>query len=175
MVKQLSWLAIAVLSCAGRLNLVWGQEARATLGGRVVDPQGGVVPQAIVVVTSEATGVAQRTSTNDLGNWVVQFLIPGNYRVSISARGFNTAERGGIELQTSDNKQVDIPLEIGATSTQVEVVGETPLIDTTASTNGTVITRAEIAEMPSMSRVATILAALLGVHSMAHTVINGCR
>jgi hypothetical protein len=130
------------------------------LGGRVIDPQSGVVPKAEVVVKADATGVQQKTAANEQGNWIVQFLIPGTYNVSVTAPGFKTAERRGIELQTADNKQIDIQLEVGTTNTQVEVTAETPLIDTTAATNGTVITRAEIAEMPSMSRVATILAIL---------------
>src|SRR5260370_2854028 len=84
----------------------------------------------------------------------------GNYRVRGTAPGFKQVERNGIELQTADQKQFDTRLELGSTSTQVEVTAGTSLIDTTAATSGTVITRKEIEEMPSMSRIATVFATL---------------
>jgi hypothetical protein len=141
-------------------SAAWAQEARATMSGRVVDPQNGVVPQAEVVVRSDDTAVAQTTRTNEQGNWTVRFLIPGNYSFRITARGFEQVERHGIVLETADQKQFDTQLEIGSTSTQVEVTGAAPLIDTTAAISGTVITRKEIEEMPSMSRIATVLATM---------------
>jgi hypothetical protein len=130
------------------------------MSGRVADPQNVVVANADVVIRSEGTGVELSTRTNEQGNWSVRFLIPGNYSFRITVPGFREVERRGITLQTSDQKQFDTQLELGSTTTQVEVTAESPLIDTTAATSGTVITREEIAEMPSMSRIATILATL---------------
>src|SRR5579872_1978127 len=110
-----------VLSCVAAIWLagsspLGAQEVRAVLGGRVVDPQGGVIPGAAVVVTSDDTGVKRETRTNEQGNWIVEFLLPGHYRFSVSVAGFKTAERSGIELQTSDNKRIDTQLEIGAST-----------------------------------------------------------
>ncbi len=136
------------------------QEARATLGGRVLDPLGAVIPGADVVVTSDDTNVKQQTVTNTQGNWIVQFLIPGHYSFSITVSGFKRAERRGLTLQAADNKQIDMQLEVGEIAQTVEVTAETPLIDTTSGTSGTVITQEQITEMPSMSRVTTLLATL---------------
>jgi hypothetical protein len=136
------------------------QDSRATLSGRVLDAQGASVPGADVVVISEDTRVRQDTKTNDQGNWIVKFLNPGRYTVQITATGFKQVERPGIALQTSDSKQFDTTLEVGVASTQVTINAEVPLIDTTAATSGTVIAREQILEMPSQSRVLTILATL---------------
>lgn len=148
-------ITFCLLSAAG-----WAQESRATLGGRVLDAQGAVVPGATVVVTSDDTGVKQQTRTNAQGNWSVQFLIPGRYSFIITAPGFKTAERKGMTLQTADMKQIDVTLELGAVAETISVTGEAPLIDTTSATSGTVITQEQITEMPSMSRVSTLLATL---------------
>ena len=136
------------------------QEARATLSGRVTDPQGAAVPSAIVVVMSNDTGVKRQTQTNAQGNWMVEYLLPGAYQFSVTASGFRTMERRGITLQTADNKEIDIGLEVGSTMESVVVTSATPLIDTTSATSGTVITSQELAELPSMSHVPTLLAAL---------------
>src|SRR5262249_61954527 len=101
-----------------------------------------------------------QTKTNDQGNWLVQFLVPGSYSVTVSAGGFRAIERQGIKLQTGDVKQIDLQLEVGTATTQVTVTAETPLIDTTAAVSGTVGTEEQMMEMPSMSRVSTLLATL---------------
>jgi hypothetical protein len=157
MKKSILVLAVAIL--AGASSLL-AQTSRATMGGRVTDAQGAAVPNAEVSVVSEETDVKHITRTNEQGNWVVQFLIPGRYNFTISAAGFKSVEHKGIVLQTSDNKQIDSQLEIGSTSTELTVNAEVPLIDTTAATSGTVISQDEILEMPSSSRVLTILATL---------------
>jgi hypothetical protein len=136
------------------------QEARATLGGRVMDPQGAAVPDAIVVVISDATGVKRETRTNSQGNWIVEFLLPGPYQFSVTAPGFKTTDRRGITLQTADDKEIDVPLEVGSAKESVVVTSATPLIDTTSATSGTVITSEELTELPSMTHVATLFAML---------------
>jgi len=156
-VKNIRMLCLAAVLCAGA---VWGQASRATLGGRVTDAQGAVVAGANVVVTSEDTAVKQTTKTNEQGNWVVQFLLPAKYSFAITAPGFKTTERTGIVLQTSDNKQIDSQLEVGTATSEVTVSADAPLIDTTAAVSGTVIGEAQILEMPSSSRVLTLLATL---------------
>ncbi|MBO0858208.1 MAG: carboxypeptidase regulatory-like domain-containing protein, partial [Chloracidobacterium sp.] len=136
------------------------QESRATLEGRVTDQQGAIIPRATVEVTSEQTGVKQRTTANDQGAWTLNFLNPGAFTITISAPNFKTFERRGVTLQVADRKQIDTMLELGEVSDHVVVTAETPLIDTNSATSGTVITSQEISEMPSMSRVATLLATL---------------
>jgi hypothetical protein len=153
-------LALATIFCIVSTDLARGQEARATLGGRVLDPQGAVVPNATVVVTSDDTKVKQQTQTNAQGNWIVQFLIPGHYSFSVTAQGFKTAERTGLQLQAADNKSIGTKLEVGGVADTVTIMGAADLVETTSATSGTVITQEQITEMPSMSRVTTLLATL---------------
>jgi Carboxypeptidase regulatory-like domain len=158
--KLLRSQALAAVCLMALPAAFWGQTSRASLGGRVTDPSGSAVPNAEVVVTSEETAVRQTTKTNEQGNWLVQFLVPAKYDFTVSAAGFKTVERRGITLQTSDNKQIDTQLEVGSSTSEVTVTADVPLIDTTAATSGTVISQEQILEMPSSSRVLTILATL---------------
>jgi hypothetical protein len=153
-------LALFAFAWALVCSSAWSQGARATISGRVTDAQGAVVPGADVTVTSDDTNVKQQTKTNEQGNWIVQFLVPAKYSLTITSGGFRPVERTGITLQTGDQKQIDIQLEVGTSNTQVTVTAESPLIDTTAAVSGTVIAQEQINEMPSMSRVATLLATL---------------
>ncbi len=139
---------------------VFSQEVRASLGGRVTDAQGSAVPNAEVVVISDDTNVQQRAHTNDQGNWLVQFLLPGHYRFTVTAPGFKVAERTSIQLQSSDEKFIDTTLTVGGVSEKITVTAEVPLIDTTSATSGTVITQDQLNEIPSMTHIPTLLATL---------------
>src|SRR5262249_17610688 len=110
------------------------QESRATLEGRVTDQQSETIPRAIVIVSSELTGVKQQTVTNDQGAWTVHFLNPGVYTISISAPNFKTFVRQGVTLQVADSKRIDTMLELGAVSDHVVVTADAPLIDTNSAT-----------------------------------------
>jgi len=139
---------------------LWAQDNRATLGGRVIDQQNAVIPGITVVVTSNDTRIRQSTVTNNQGEWWILFLNPGRYSISVGAQGFKTSERQDIELQTADIKQIDIALELGSSAETVTVTAAAPLIDTTSATSGTVISTEQLLEMPSFSRIPTLLATL---------------
>ncbi len=160
-ISRMKWFVLAAgLWLAAVAGVALGQDVRASLGGRVTDPQGALIPNAKIAVISDDTNVEQHATTNNAGAWVVKFLLPGSYHLVVTADGFKTAEGRGIALQTADDKTVDIKLEVGATSQSVEVVGEVPLIDTSSASSGTVINAKEMSELPSISRVPTLMAIL---------------
>jgi len=136
------------------------QESRASLGGRVTDPEGAVVPNAKVTVTSVETGVRQTTTTNATGDWSVKFLNPGHYTFSVNAPGFKLANHQPLELQVGDQKESDLALQVGSVTESVSVTSEAPLIDTTAAVSGTVITTKELEDLPTQSHVPTLLVGL---------------
>jgi hypothetical protein len=153
-----TWLVLSLIALS--LAPLRAQEVRAAIGGRVVDPSGSLVPNATVEVVNDDTKVKQTARTNAQGAWVVEFLNPGPYHFTVTADGFKAVSRKGITLQAADNKQIDSSLQVGATTQTVEVVADTPLVDTTSATSGTVITQEEINEMPTSSHVVTLLSVL---------------
>src|SRR5262245_5040100 len=72
---------------------VRGQSRQVEITGVIADSQHALLPGAAVAVTNEATGVKVSTSSNESGLYRVQNLIPGPYRVEISATGFKTFVR----------------------------------------------------------------------------------
>lgn len=157
----------ASLHCGCLLLFLFGgtvslqaQEARASIEGKVTDQQGALIPGARVTVTAEQTNVSQTTTANERGAWTVRFLIPGSYRIVVSAEGFKASERKGLVLQTADIKQMDIALEIGNVTETLTVTAEVPLVDTTVATSGTVIETEVVTEIPLMSRIPFQLATM---------------
>ena len=161
MVRMIGTLALmtCLLLLAG--ERAYGQDVRASLGGRVTDPQGAIIPNATVAVTADETGVVQTTNTNSAGDWIVLTLLPGHYHFEVKAPGFKTEERTSIELQVGDKKYVDTQMQVGTVSQSVTVETTTPLIDMTSSASGSVVTQAELEEIPTQSNSPTMDVSIL--------------
>src|ERR1035437_8465350 len=78
----------------------FAQEFRATISGSITDATGAVVPGASITVTETQSGTINRTTSDNAGQYVVPFLPPGNYAISVTKKGFETLTRAGITLQT---------------------------------------------------------------------------
>src|ERR1035441_2993666 len=69
-------------------QIAFAQEFRATVSGTVTDATGAVVPGGQVQVQEESTGTINRTVSDAAGQYVVPFLLPGNYSITVTATGF---------------------------------------------------------------------------------------
>ena len=58
-----------------------------SIQGVVTDPQGGVVPNAKVIATEAGTNARVRTESDTRGQYVLPFLAPGRYDLSVEASG----------------------------------------------------------------------------------------
>jgi len=63
----------------------------SVIDGRVSDPSDAAVPNAEVTVENTATGVKRVVRTSDVGYYRVASLAPGQYTISVTAPGFDTA------------------------------------------------------------------------------------
>jgi hypothetical protein len=140
-------ISVAALSVAA-----FGQEFRGTITGRVADVTGAVIPSAQITVTNQETGVKTPTTSNGDGQYTVPFLQPGKYSISVTANGFKTYTRSDVTLQTGDRIAIDIPLTIGASTTQVTVSADASLLQTQNATAGQVLTPEEIENLPANGR-----------------------
>ena len=99
---------------------VFAQDATTgSIGGTVVDVNGGAVPGAKVTVTGakgEKTAV-----TTDQGTYDVDQLIPGMYSVKVEQTGFKSAVANNVEVFITKRSAVNIRLETGDVSAIVEV------------------------------------------------------
>lgn len=141
-------ILMAGLLALSQTSVLLAQEARATVGGRVVDPQGGVIPGATVEVTNKAMGTKLSLTTNDEGFYQATYLIPGMYQVAVEMPGFKKHVRDNLEVQVNDRLEVNIKLEVGELEQIVTVTGETPLLQTASASAGQVVDARRVAELP---------------------------
>ena len=104
-------------------SIAHAQQLTATLSGIATDQTEARVPGAKVVVSNEATGDTRETKADNQGFFSVTALIPGTYKVTISAKSFATWEETGILLNQGDSRTIpNIHLKIGSESTAVTVI-----------------------------------------------------
>jgi hypothetical protein len=162
-------MAISVMSCflvAFMVLMMSGvalaQTETGRIGGIVTDPTGAVVPGATVTVKSLGTSATRTAETNSTGAYIITNLPPGNYELTVGAKGFASSKRqititvGGITAQ-------DVSLSVGAASTTVEVTGEAATqVNTESQMLSDVVTSKQVMEMPTLTRNPYDLIAISG-------------
>jgi len=124
------------------------QEMRGNIQGIVRDTSSALVPKATVTATNVASRVTINATSNEEGTYNLLFLLPGVYNLSASASGFKTVRRDNVELRIAERLQVDLTLEVGEVTEQVQVTAESPLLQTATSNIGQVIDSRRLAELP---------------------------
>ena len=123
--------SLLLLACGA---LVYSQNISGMLSGTVKDPAGSVIPNAPVTLTNQATGVAQKTASNEAGLFVFSSVLPGTYAVEISASGFRSHHVRDIAVTANERRSLgDVVLQVGQLTEKVEVVAEATPIQTASS------------------------------------------
>src|SRR5262245_41658992 len=120
------------------------QDVRASISGIVTDASGSVVPGATVTAPSVERNTTSSTVTSETGNYLVQFLLPGTYRITAELSGFKKLVRENILLQIGDRARIDIALAVGGSSESVVVSEAAALLETETGSRGHVITSQQI-------------------------------
>src|SRR5262250_2502050 len=120
MERIVKYLSIASLISVFTCVNVWAQ-ATAQISGTVKDPSGAVLPGADVTATQTETGVVRTTVSNETGSYVIPTLPLGPYKLEVSLPGFRTFVQAGIVLQVNSNPTINVTLEVGQRTEQVEV------------------------------------------------------
>lgn len=132
----------------------------ASISGTVSDPSGAIVPHCAVTATNVGTDVSTTQSANSQGYYSFPSLAPGTYTVKVQQAGFKAYTETGVVLDVNSAVVIDIKLQIGQSTEQVEVSGEALHVDTESTQMGEVITGKQMTEVPLVSRSYTDLLAL---------------
>ncbi len=124
------------------------QESRATITGSVTDPSSAVVIGAEVEVANTATGVIAKTVTINSGAFRIPFLIPGQYKLTVSAPGFKTYVQSELELHMAETVELNVSLQMGESRETVEVRASAEMLQNTEASQSATISKAELDEIP---------------------------
>lgn len=166
-------IGVGLLVCLLALGLATrtagAQATTAQIGGVVKDSSGAVLPGVEITVTQTATGAKRTTVSNESGNYALPSLPLGPYILEAALPGFKTYLQTGIVLQVDDSPIINVVLQVGQVSEQIEVQANAGLVETQRTAIGQVVTNQQIAELPLNGRDPHELIFLAGMATTPQT------
>ncbi len=157
--QKRSGVAIAVLFVLFTLAVKFtsAQAVTGTLLGTVLDSTGAAIANASVTLASEGTGVTSKTMSGPQGFYTFANLNPGQYTVTVDAKGFKKLTSQHNVVLVEQDTRVDLTLSPGAVTEQVTVTGQTPLVESTSSDLGETIDQTQISNLPVNGRLVALV------------------
>ncbi len=183
-VRYLATFLVLLTSCV----VGWAQTSnQGAIVGTVLDPSGAVTPGVEITARNVATGVERQTISNDVGDYRIDFLIPGAYQVTGSLPGFKKSIVDSINITVGALRRINLRLEIGESSQEVVVTANAAALNTENAGVSEVIDSEKINNLPLNGREFLGLAELTAgaesgnvrrgtVYSRGYAVgVNGAR
>src|SRR5258708_16197226 len=100
----------------------------ADLRGRVMDPSGAGVTNAVVELTNSQTNLHLKTTTTNSGDYVFSNLNPGLYQIDATAVGFEHLTRTRVTAIVGQTVTVDLPMHVGGDQPSVKLTDDSPCV-----------------------------------------------
>jgi hypothetical protein len=125
----------------------FAQQTLGGLTGEVTDIQGSILPGTTVTVISEQTGLKRVQNAGNNGFYAFQNLPIGTYTVTFQRDGFKIAKFPAITIQSDRTTTLPAQLAIGEVTDSV-TVDVNPLLNAVDTTNGYVLDKSQIENIP---------------------------
>ncbi len=144
--------ALALVLVIALPQVATSQTVYGSIYGTVTDQSGAGVPAAKVTITDVDKGTRSEVLTNETGNFTKGQLIPGTYSVEVESKGFRKSLTKDVSVNVDRSIRLDIALEVGNVSEQVEVTAAAPLLQSDRSDVATTFSAKQISDLPSFNR-----------------------
>jgi len=169
-------LAAAVTAIALNAGIFAQNQTTGAIGGKIVDPQNAVVPNATVTITNLGTNKVTTVTASGDGEYRVTSLEPGTYSVEATSGNFAPVKAESVIVEVGRETSLDLSMSITGSTAQVEVTAEAPVINTNDGANATNIDQTQISELPINGRRASDFARLTpGVNPEGDFGLNSFR
>ena len=96
---KIVWLGYIGLALLLSATAAMSQTITGSVLGTVTDPSGAVIAGANVAITNVGTGIIGHSVSDKNGLYSFEFLVIGDYTVTATAPGFETASIGPFHVQ----------------------------------------------------------------------------
>jgi hypothetical protein len=169
-------LATVVTAIALNASIFAQNQTTGAIGGKVVDPQGAVVPNATIAITNLGTNKVTTVTASGDGEYRVTNLEPGTYSVEARSGNFAPVKAESVIVEVGRETSLDLSMSVNGATGQVEITAEAPVINTNDMANATNIDQTQISELPINGRRASDFARLTpGVNTEGDFGLNSFR
>jgi len=135
-------------------------QENATINGTVTDSSGAVVPNASISLINPATGQVRQVVSNSVGAYRFANVGIGNYRLEVTAQGFEKFTRTDIVVNVAQTLEENAVLKIGSQAQTVTVAADALQVQTETSEVSTLISGTQVEQLATNGRNVVQLAAL---------------
>lgn len=128
----------------------YAQVLYGSLTGAITDASGAAVVGAKVQALNAATGVSQEATSDSSGIYRFTTLLPGAYKVTVTAPGFATQVTPSVLVRVNEVARVDGALKVASSTQSVTVTTEAPVLQTDKGDVHTDFTAQQIENLPIM-------------------------
>lgn len=150
-------LVVFAAFCVGS---TFAQDVRARVQGIVTDASNAVVSGATVTLTNEQTNVSATKQTNEVGQYLFDFVLPGTYTVTVDMPGFRRFVQRNVLVQSRGDVTVNARLELGAVGETITVEAAPVAVSFNTSTMALTIDTKMTNDLPIIHRNPFLLASL---------------
>lgn len=140
-----AFVVLAATCCFGQVNT-------GKISGFINDTSGAMMQGVPVTATNDNTGVETAGTTSATGEYLLNFLVPGNYRVKVEQQGFQTVVRSGVIVNAGATARVDFALKVGETVQTVTVQSNPLTVATESSELSQTFSLQEVQSLPNLDR-----------------------
>jgi hypothetical protein len=140
--------------------LALGQDSRAKVQGSITDSSSAVVAGAVVTLRNENTGVQSQQNTNQFGKYLFDFVLPGDYTVTVEMTGFKQFVQRNVLVQARGDVTVNATVEVGNTLETITVEATPVAVQFNTSTMSMTLDTKMTNSLPVISRNPFLLVAL---------------
>jgi hypothetical protein len=151
-------LAVLMLPCL-RMS---AQSAVSQVSGVVKDGTGALISDAEVEMKSADTNIIHTVHTDERGAYTIPSLPIGPYVLQVKKQGFSTYVQTGITLEVNSNPELNVSLQVGLVTQEVEVQSVGLMVETQDTAVTQVINPQQVVDLPLNGRQPTDLIALSG-------------
>ncbi|MFQ5737808.1 MAG: carboxypeptidase regulatory-like domain-containing protein [Acidobacteriota bacterium] len=130
------------------------QTVTGSVGGRVLDASGAVLPGATVTAENRDTGIVRTVVTSDTGDFRIPLLPVGSYSVSAEVPGFKREVKTDIQLKIGQVVTLEFTLQVGEITEEVVVRSNLVQLELepTRTQTSSIIDTVQIENLPTNGR-----------------------
>ncbi len=150
-----SGLIACMAVCATFAPLSYAQSTFGSVRGTVQDPSGAAVPGASITIHSIEENVDRTVKSDGSGEFVLENLKAGKYRVNVHEDGFSDAVVPSVSLEARQQLRLPVTLTVQSATTEIQVDAGADQINTEDATLSDSKDNQQITQLPLNNRATT--------------------
>lgn len=129
-----------------------GQVVGGAVSGTICDKTGATLAGADVTIKSAETGAERKLLTDANGWYAAPSITVGNYEITASKEGFNSATKTGISLVIGQSRTVDLTLQVGNVRQEVTVEEASWPVSLSTQESSGLVSERQVKDLPLNGR-----------------------